>query len=381
MLQVLEKLHNDLHSIGITDTKLAKMWGTSSSRVTETFRDGKIRFAHLSKAMSNVYSGKEQDKIIEKYLNQPKQEYMREVLEHASLQGDFKLIKKVIAKKVLNKKNIEKHIVDKEALEIYDLIQQNYTGELKQKDFFKQLRKKYIKAGSLEMSILTEILLCRLWYRSGQHDLVEAQLEDIGENITKVKNRFFRKTLDVRYKEALCVISLRQGDTKETRRLCKEIIDISEEDSFLVIPRAIAYFKLGESFGFSSYSKMKKNLTIALDILQNFEEPGIVETRDMIYNTLAFFQIFHWKDVDEIEVERLHLAELAFLRIKQGEFEEAERILKSLEKTNGRLSDIQLYYMALLRSDNNIARLALEMSNATGNTFYSYAPMKYLGLL
>lgn len=381
MQQVLGKLHNDLHSIGITDTKLAKMWGTSSSRVTDAFQSGKIRFAHLAKAMNIVYDSNKQENIIEQYLNQPKQEYIRELLEYASLQGNFQLIEKVINKKILNNKKIEKHIVDKEALEIYDLIQQNYTGKLEQKDFFKRLRKKYIKAGSLEMSILTEILLCRLWYRSGQHDLVEAQLEDIGESIKGVKNRFFCKTLNVRYKEALGVISLRQGDVYRTRKLCKEIIDISEEDSFLVIPKAIAYFKLGESFGFSSYPKMKKYLKIALDILKEFDAPGIIETRNMIYNTLAFFQIFHWKDIDEIEIERLHLAELAFLKIKQGELEEAERILKSLERENGRLSDIQLYYMALLRSDKNIARLALEMSNVIGNTFYSYAPMKYLGLV
>ncbi|PEQ68048.1 AimR family lysis-lysogeny pheromone receptor [Bacillus cereus] len=381
MQQILEKLHKDLYSVGITDTKLAKMWGTSPSRVTETFQNGKIRFAHLSKAMNSVYTPKQQEGVIRKYLDQPKQEYMREVLEYASLKGDFSLIEKVLNKKVLSENNIKKHIVDKEALEIYDLIYQNYTGNLKQTEFFKKLRKKYIKAGSLEMSILTEILLCRLWYRSGRHDLVEAQLEDIGENITKVKNRFFCKTLNVRYKEALCVISLRQGDVKRTKQLCKEIIASSEEDSFLVIPKAIAYFKLGECSGFSNYPKMKKYLSTALEILKNFNEPGIVEIRDMIYNTLAFFKIYHWKDVEEIIIEKLHLAELAFLKIKQGEFEEAELILKSLEAKNGRLSDMQLYYKALLKSDKNIARIALELSNATGNTFYSYAVMKYLGLV
>ncbi|MEK4893930.1 AimR family lysis-lysogeny pheromone receptor [Bacillus sp. FSL M7-0996] len=376
METLIKKIKDDLYVAKITNKELAGYWSVTPSIVSDVLNGRtQMRFCYFSKTLNYLYKDTTiKRNLIKKYIEKNKLRNLREAMEYLSLQGDFELLKQVVDTE-LNAGASS----NKEWASVYDLIYRMYTEEWEFKTLYNLIMKQNRSSKTLEMKILTEILICQMLYHWGNYRLLFNRLQDIELDIKNIKNKFIRKCFDIRFKEAFCIISLQRGNTDETRRSANEILDLTEQDPFFVIPKINALLKLGESYIFEDYKTAKFFLEKSLETLERVSNIGIVRKKQLIKNTLNFLFIYWGEEMDYLETE-IHCAELAYLKIKKGKKKEAEELLMYLEKQTGELTDFQTLYLGLAKEDKNLIKKALEMCEETGNIFYSQLPKKYLGL-
>ncbi|MGD6869993.1 MULTISPECIES: AimR family lysis-lysogeny pheromone receptor [Bacillus cereus group] len=385
MNDFLNVLKKELYSAGINNTQLALSWGISPSGVTAIFKGKrKMRFSYLTKSLSLLNRGtKTEQKFVCEYMRaaDPKPKSKREIMEYLTLKGDFDTLKILVDEE----KNSSTSL-NKEFSMIYELIHQRFTEDIKLLNFYNLMREKNKKTTCTEMKTLVDLILCQTLYQSGNHELIAEKMHEIDSSIFTITNNFFQSTLGVRYKEAQAVLSLRNNEIEKARKLCYDILDECEKNSFFILPKAIAYFKLGESYILDSnhYDTSKQYLLKAYETLSglgNFH--GIKEKREMILQNLAFLKIYNMKELYSIvEIDE---AEIAFLKIKQGYKQEGKEMLMKLKEKNGFLSGIQTVYLALSQ-DNEEDRItlmkeALDIMISKGDKFYAQIPKEYLGIL
>ncbi|WP_242224558.1 AimR family lysis-lysogeny pheromone receptor [Bacillus cereus group sp. BfR-BA-01380] len=374
MQELLNNLKGDLCLAGITNNKLASSWGISPSGVSDVFKGRRqMRFSYLSTSLALLNKGiKTESEFISKYAEIAKPKNKREIMEYLSLRGDFQSLNKIIEKEKESKTS-----VNKEWANVYDLIYKRYTEKVELLEFYNLMREKNKKTNTLEMKVLIDLLLCQLLYQTGNHELISNKMDEINSNIKLISNKFIEKTFDLRLKEAEVVLLLRNGNIEEARNKCKEMISVCQLNHYYLLPQAIAYFKLGESYIFEDYEKSKKYLLKAYTLFDGLDYAGITEKRKMFQYTLSFLKIYHGKEMDTLK--DVHKAELAFLKIRQGFKEEAERMLMELKDENGELSAIQTVYLAMARDSKTLMKDALESLLQKGDIFYSQLAKIYLG--
>lgn len=378
MQSLLLNLRNELDAKGIKKTELANHLAVDPSVVTKIFKcERQISLSCLMKILILLNKSKKSiEEAIVKYIGYAKHQKMRESMEYLTLAGEFDVLKDFIdkEKKSLRSENREYAIV-------YDIIRKRYTTKLTPKTYYNQIITKSKKVKTLEMEILTEILLCQAMYQSGDYQVLHQRLAAIEEKILEVKNKQIKKSLKMRLKEAIAVISLQRCLINNTRSVCLEILDNIKEDEAFSLLKVNAYLKIGESYIFEEgkYELAKKYLEKTLEVLGNPKYQGLKEKKWLVQCTLAFLKIYHWRDLDTLG--KLHPAEAAFLKIKQGKYADAERLLLKLQKKNYELTDIQTFYLGLARNDKELIKKSLEMCEASGNIFYAQLPKIYLGLI
>lgn len=382
MQSLLQSLSGDLALAGISKTNLATHWGISPSGVTAVFKGQRqMRFSYLTKSLALLNKGiRTERQYLSRYIQYAKPKNRREIMEYLSLRGDFDTLKIIIdreyvveeGKKYTNAKN-------QEWANVYKWIYKRYTDEdVNLLQSYNKLRKVSRTTKSDEMILLIDLLLCQLLYQKGDHELVSEKMSEISENLEAIDNDFIKNTFDLRFKEARAVMLIRNCKLKEARSICDEILGECELNPFLILPRAIAYFKKGETFMFSNYEKAKHYLTKAYDTLDEIGDfEGIKEKRNMFLYNLAFLKIIHMKEIDTIGV--IDEAEQALLQIKLGNKQEGERILMGLKEKNGELSGIQMVYLALARNDRSLMMKAHECLLQKNDIFYAQLPKMYLG--
>lgn len=384
MQSLLQSLSGDLALAGISKTNLATHWGISPSGVTAVFKGQRqMRFSYLTKSLALLNKGiRTERQYLSRYIQYAKPKNRREIMEYLSLRGDFDTLKIIIdreyvveeGKKYTNAKN-------QEWANVYKWIYKRYTDEdVNLLQSYNELRKVSRTTKSDEMLLLIDLLLCQLLYQEGNHELVSEKMNEISENIDKIDNDFIKQTYDLRFKEARAVMLVRNCNLEEARTICDEILGECELNPFLKLPRAIAYFKKGETYMFSNYKKAKHYFLKAYDTLEDIGDfEGINEKRNMFLHNLAFLKVIHMKELDTID--EIHAAEQALLQIKLGNTQEGERILMGLKNKNGKLSGIQMVYLALAKNDRSLMKIAHECLLQENDNFYAQLSKMYLGKL
>ncbi|MFI8709912.1 AimR family lysis-lysogeny pheromone receptor [Bacillus sp. NPDC077411] len=378
MQNLLVNLRNELDAKGIKKTELANCLDVDPSVVTKIFKgDRQISLSCLMKILILLNKGKKSiEEAIVKYIGYAKHQKMRESMEYLTLVGEFDVLKVFIDKEKKSSRS-----ENREYAFVYDVIRKRYTTKLTPKTYYNQIITKSKKVKTLEMEILTEILLCQAMYQSGDYRVLHQRLAAIEEKILEVKNKQIKNSLKMRLKEAIAVISLQRCLINNTRSVCLEILDNLKEDEAFSLLKVNAYLKIGESYIFEEgkYELAKKYLEKTLEVLGDPKYQGLKEKKWLVQCTLAFLKIYHWRDLDTLG--KLHPAEAAFLKIKQGKCADAERLLLKLQKRNAELTDIQTFYLGLARNDKELIKKSLEMCEASGNIFYAQLPKIYLGLI
>lgn len=378
MQTVLAKIQDDLFSKGITNKSLAKYLSVSPSGVSDFFKGKReMSFSYFSKTLVLLYDD-EHDKrksYIQHYLNvASKHESLREALEYTAIRGEFELLQQLFLKELEST-----NATNREWAAMYELFYKRNAERIDGKQFLELVEEKRKKVKSLEMQVMSDILLCYALHDIGNYRLLKNYICAAGLKIEKIKNKFIQNCFRIRINEWLCVINLLSGNLIDARNKCEELLFICRDDPQYTLQRANAYCNLGESYIFEDYNLSKVYLEKSLMCLGETFNPGLKVKRQLIEYTLMFLKIHHSKDVEGIDVE-MHPAEKAYLLIKQGDKKAAAEILEELEKNKG-LSAFQLCYMGLAKDDLNLIKKSLEMFEEIGNVFYAKLPKLHLGLI
>ncbi|QUG83972.1 AimR family lysis-lysogeny pheromone receptor [Bacillus nitratireducens] len=383
MWKVLNQIEKELFVAGIRKNQLANHWGVKPSTVTKIFKGNtEMSFGFLSKTVILLNKGLQvQEKMLKDYIDvtKPKSENLREAMEDLALRGKFNLLIEIINNELQSKVS-----ENREFANVYRIIYRRYIGELDAPQYHQAIHLESKSVKTLEMEVLTEILLCQAQYQSGNYTALNERLKSLESKIDKISNKYIRECFKLRYKEAIAVTSLQGGETAEARRICIELLDDLKWDNFFSFPKVNAYLKLGESYVFSmnEYEQAKFYLEKTLQVIGYSEIDGIKKKKELVQQTLSFLKIHHDKRIDDIDV--VHLSELAYLRIKQDNKIEARKLLNQLKELNGELSDIQTTYLALTYDGNKkeeLMKRSLLMCQKSGNIFYSNLPKSHLGLI
>lgn len=373
---LVSRLDGERYVAGIKKKDLATHWGVVPSVVTDVFK-GRIQmsFCYLSRMHDLLKKGNESKaNDIAHYIKAAKLENLQETMEYLSLSGEFNTLEKVV-EKVKEKGNIE-------WAEVYELLSKRYTSKSDYVELYKQIKAKEKQVKSLEMSILIELILCQALYQCGNYTLLSDRLKDIKNNINTIQNKYIKKTFKIRLHDAIGVIALQRGEVQKARKSCLEVLKASESDTTYKIAEITSLGKLGESYIFEDYEVAKNYLETAISKIGVLSScVGLERKKKQINNTLNFLKVYHWKDIERLE-EKLTGMELALFLVKKGDVKGAERVLLDLETKNGKLSDLQMFVLALARNSNkDLLKKSLAMCEENGNIFYSFLPKKELGLI
>ncbi|ETE91637.1 TPA: AimR family lysis-lysogeny pheromone receptor [Bacillus thuringiensis] len=383
MWKVLNVLEGELYVAGFKKKQLADYWGVKPATVTKVFKGANdISFGYLSKTLillkKSMFS---QAKVVTDYIlnTDPKPENLREAMEDLAIRGKFDLLKVVIEQEI-NSDVTE----NKEFAEVYEIIYRRYHEGLKASAYFKLLRQKNKNVKTIEMEVLTEILLCQAQYQSGNYKTLYERLKSVNEKINDITNKFIKECLLLRYKEAIAVTSLQGGEVVESRSKCQEILSDLEWDGYFSLPKLNAYLKIGESLIFEpeKYESAKHYLETTLELLGEPSCKGLKIKWELIQQTISFLKIHYQRDLDTLEF--VHPSENAYSKILEGDILGAKKILLDLKEKNGEWTDIQTTYYALTcegEEKEHLLRKSLLMCQKSGNIHYSQLPKIYLGLL
>ncbi|MFC9416888.1 AimR family lysis-lysogeny pheromone receptor [Bacillus mobilis] len=383
MWKALGQIEKELCVAGIRKNKLADHWGVKPSTVTKVFKGNTdISFGFLSKTIILLNKGIQvQGNILKNYIDvtNPKSENLREAMEDLALRGKFDLLIEVI-----NSEAQSKVSENKEFASVYLIIYKRYIGELNAKLYHKALHIESKSVKTIEMEVLTEILLCQAQYQTGNYTALNERLKSIETKIDKISNKHLRECFKLRYREAIAVTSLQGGEVDEARNVCIKLIDDLEWDNFFSFPKVNAYLKLGESYVFSvgEYEYSKYYLEKTLQVIGDRKVEAVEKKKEMVQHTLSFLKIHHDKEISETDV--VHPSELAYLMIKQGNTTGAREMLNQIKSSTGELTDIQTAYLALTYEGakrEELMKQSLLMCQKSGNIFYSNLPKIYLGLI
>ncbi|PEG01149.1 AimR family lysis-lysogeny pheromone receptor [Bacillus cereus] len=383
MWKALGQIEKELCVAGIRKNKLADHWGVKPSTVTKVFKGNTdISFGFLSKTIILLNKGIQvQGNILKDYIDvtNPKSENLREAMEDLALRGKFNLLIEVINSELQSKVS-----ENKEFASVYLIIYKRYIGELNAKLYYKALHIASKSVKTIEMELLTEILLCQAQYQTGNYTTLNERLKSIETKIDKISNKYLRECFKLRYREAIAVTSLQGGEVDEARNVCIKLIDDLEWDNYFSFPKVNAYLKLGESYVFSvgEYESSKYYLEKTLQVIGDRKVKAVEKKKEMVQHTLSFLKIHHDKEISDTDV--VHPSELAYLMIKQGNTIGAREILNQIKSSTGELTDIQTAYLALTYEGakrEELMKQSLLMCQKSGNIFYSNLPKIHLGLI
>ncbi|MRQ33681.1 AimR family lysis-lysogeny pheromone receptor, partial [Bacillus anthracis] len=381
MWKVLNVLEGELYVAGIKKNKLADYWGVKPATVTKVFKGANdISFGYLSKTLILLKKSLiSQAKIVNDYVTNtdPKPENLREAMEDLAIRGKFELLKAIIDQEIHS--DVAEN---REFAEVYEIIFRRYHDGLNASAYFKLLRQKNKNVKTIEMEVLTEILLCQAQYQSGNYKTLYERLKSVSEKINEITNKFIKECLLLRYKEAIAVTSLQGGEVVESRSICRDILDELEWDDFFSLPKLNAYLKIGESLIFEpdNYDSAKFYLEKTLELLGNPSCKGLEKKWKLVQQTLSFLKIHQQRDLNTLEF--VHPSEKAYSMILEGDVLGAKKILLDLKEKNGEWTDIQTAYYALTcegEERESLLKKSLLMCQKSGNIHYSQLPKNILG--
>ncbi|PEB52490.1 hypothetical protein COO03_11960 [Bacillus sp. AFS098217] len=393
MQVLLNKLHDDLYAVGITNEDLAKLWGVSSGNVSRIFNGHiQISFCFLTKTLIHLYEDHViRRDIVREYLKFAKPENVKEAMEYLSFRGEFGMLKELIVKEKKRidqkrkekEKNEQKYLEtdDDEWIEIYDLIYRRNmeADKLSLDEFDDLLEEKRYEVSSKEMMIFIDILRCQTAYQLRNYKSLFKRMKKIEKRVSKIKNKFIRTSYTVRLKEGMNAVLLMDSQILKVRDNSFSLLEICNNEPNFVIQKANAHYNIAESYIFENYTQSKFHFEQALYTLGCSFNKEIQRRKRAVERTLNFLKIYHNKDLDTLYGD-LDLPEEAFLAIRKRNIKLALEILAKIKEEKGFLNEFSTFYLGLAKNDVRIIEKSLEMFIANNSNFYAKLPKIHLGI-
>lgn len=213
--------------------------------------------------------------------------------------------------------------------------------------------------------ILSMLILCDL----GDFGLMEGYKERIENNITDdklVTNTYLKSLYGFWVKELWSYSILRKNNSLEFVRENGELRTYKDINFFPVM-EALLNIRSGENLMFSDYKKSLYFFQEALNVLKGAK--GSLKY-NIALNDINFIRIFWWKDLNEIDFDKLHPAEYALFLIKKGKYQQAVNILEEIKLKKKMLTPLQTCYLGMAKKDIHLIKQSIDIFKANNDFLY-----------
>ncbi|MCU5065052.1 AimR family lysis-lysogeny pheromone receptor [Bacillus cereus] len=374
---ILEKIHKDLYSKGISNRKLADIFDTSHSTINDMLSGKRDFDFSIYTGILNLLYPEDLQLIKNEVYNfcdtTKRKNNLPLELEYTNLTGELELLKTLIEKgKTSDNKT------NKDFCNVYELLHSRNAEEKSKEEYLQEVRNIVkntdTKKVSKEIEILLEFALIYAFFDLGEYEIVHEYTKRLEPSINKVKNKYFQFTLSLRKNEMIASCLHKDNKLEECRKLCKEIIN-SEKNHF-PLTKAIAYGLIGESYILTDFEKSKHFLEKSLQLVKNPCNEKMKYRYLKVKNTLDFLHI-HWK-VDLDKIKPVDPLELAYLYIQKGDKEKAILILKEQKQKSPNVSEFWMYYWGIATGDREMLKKSFFEFLRKKNPYYAKLPQDKL---
>ncbi|PEI44653.1 AimR family lysis-lysogeny pheromone receptor [Bacillus pseudomycoides] len=210
--------------------------------------------------------------------------------------------------------------------------------------------------------ILSMLILCDI----GDFGLIEGYKTRIRNNMELVTNIYLKNLYNFWVEELWSYSILRRNQYQEFHEQNQQLRK-HEDLNFFPVMEALLNIRSGESYMFSDYKRSLYFFQRATNSLNGAK--GSLKYK-IALNDINFIRIVWWKDLDKIDLDNLHPAELALFLIKTGKNAQAIGILEKIRLEKGRLTALQTCYYGMAKDDILIIKQSIDMFKANNDFLY-----------
>lgn len=374
---ILERIHKDLNDKGITNRQLAAMFNISHSKINDSFtRKREFDFYIFTEILNLLYPHNYNFRKMEvlKYCEEAKRKVnLRVAFEYLDMCGELGVLQYLI-----DKEKGSNNILNRKFANAYELLYLRNAGNMNTQTFFKIVKRKMEQRKSTDdiSKIPMDFSLIYAFFDYRNYNLVSEYTNDLLSQIKKLKNPFLRFSYELRTMELLATSFHRNNELEKARELCTEMI--AKQGRVALIPKATAYCIMGETYILSDYELSKYYLDKGLQLMISPNNQKMLKKKQMIQTTLDFLNIHFEENLDDIEPK--NPAELAYLYVKRGLNQQADKLIEEIKRNNNFLTPLQVFIQALAREDMTLMREALLAFERNNDLFYAELPKNVLKL-
>ncbi|WP_074594164.1 AimR family lysis-lysogeny pheromone receptor [Bacillus cereus] len=374
---ILERIHKDLNDKGITNRQLAAMFNISHSKINDSFtRKREFDFYIFTEILNLLYPHDYNFRKMEvlKYCEEAKRKVnLRVAFEYLDMCGELGVLQYLI-----DKEKGSNNILNRKFANAYELLYLRNAGNMNTQTFFKIVKRKMEQRKSTDdiSKIPMDFSLIYAFFDYRNYNLVSEYTNDLLSQIKKLKNPFLRFSYELRTMELLATSFHRNNELEKARELCTEMI--AKQGRVALIPKATAYCIMGETYILSDYELSKYYLDKGLQLMISPNNQKMLKKKQMIQTTLDFLNIHFEENLDDIEPK--NPAELAYLYVKRGLNQQADKLIEEIKRNNNFLTPLQVFIQALAREDMTLMREALLAFERNNDLFYAELPKNVLKL-
>ncbi|NUC20414.1 hypothetical protein HUC00_28710 (plasmid) [Bacillus mycoides] len=374
---ILEKIHKDLYSKGISNRKLADMFNTSHSTINDMLSGKReFDFSIYTGILNLLYPDNHQLIKTEVYNfcdTTKRKNNLPLELEYTNLTGELELMKILI-----EKGKISDNKTNRDFCSVYELLYLRNTEKKSKEEYLQEVRNivKNTNANKVntEIKILLEFALIYAFFDLEEYEIVNEYTKGLEPFINEVTNINFHFTLSLRKNEMLASCLHKDNKLEECRELCEKIIN--NEKNHFPLTKAIAYGLIGESYILTDFEKSKHFLERSLQCVENPCNEKMKYRYLKVKNTLDFLHI-HWK-VNLDKINPTDPEEVAYLYIQKGDKEKAIKILEEIRENSPTVSSFWMYYWGIATGDREMLKKSLFEFLRTKNPYYAKLPQDKL---
>ncbi|PFD16685.1 AimR family lysis-lysogeny pheromone receptor [Bacillus cereus] len=375
---ILEKIHKDLYSKGISNRKLADMFDTSHSTINDMLSGKRDFDFSIYTGILNLLYPNDLQLIKNEVYNfcdtTTRKNNLPLELEYTNLTGELELLKVLIEKGKTSDNKTNKDFCD-----VYELLHSRNAEEKSKEEYLQEVRNivknTNTKKVSVEIKILLEFALIYAFFDLGEYEIVHEYTKRLESSINEeVTNNYFQFTLGLRKDEMIASCLHKNNRLEECRKLCKKIIN--DDRNHFPLTKAIAYGLIGESYILSDFEQSKHFLERSLQCVQNPCNEKMKYRYLKVKNTLDFLHI-HWK-VNLDKINPVDPLELAYLYIQKGDKEKAIVLLKEIQEKSPNVSPFWMYYWGIAAEDREMLKKSFFEFLRKKNPYYAKLPQDKL---
>lgn len=252
--------------------------------------------------------------------------------------------------------------------QVFELYQLRLEGE-NVKDLYGKidLFRKNINDNEKDIDVLCDILSMIILLDLGEMELVEMYYHKINQHFLQMNKNVLKVIYKLWAVELFSYYLLRKNEVNKFNRYFN-VLRRQPYFKYFPVLRATLDLKIGESKLFDN--KYKEISLLFEESLCIFEKWGNESRYRHALNNLHFLRINEWKDIDKLNFEYLHPAELSFYYIQLEEYDKANLVLDRLEKEQGYLSALQVCYRGMAHFDIELIRKSIEMFRKNNDYFF-----------
>lgn len=235
------------------------------------------------------------------------------------------------------------------------------------------IRKTIPKKENLDMEIFCDILYLLSSGDIGDFGMFDTYKDRVVTNISKVKNQDLKLLYNYWITDIWSYALLRKLKVNAFREQNNKLM-MYENIQYFPVMSAMNNLRIGESFLFSDY---QKSYEYTLKAIEELENKCDFKYRIAI-NNMNFLKLIHNIEIDTINLEQLHPAELALYFVLREEYLKAIEILMKLKNKNKKLTPIQYCYLGQAKMDLDIIAESKKLFIENGDYFFAqYATKAY----